>query len=181
MAFAHQRAMLIYHQLRDIPLVELQAHLSKELGCSMAPRADRDALASIKRIVDVLLNAQTELPKLPKSDSPKPETNGAQDYLRQWAETNDATPDTASPDPLEVNKTKYKREIVPGVMVDVYEVLRAFGTGCPAIDHAVKKLLAPGKRGGKDALQDKREAIQSIVRSIEIDEQFSEHGRNRAR
>ena len=66
-------------------------------------------------------------------------------------------------------RNKYSREIKPGVWVDVYDVLRAFDTGCPAVDHAVKKLLAPGQRGVKPALQDKQEAIQSVQRSIEED------------
>ncbi len=41
-------------------------------------------------------------------------------------------------------------------------MLNAFPTGSPEIDHSVKKLLAAGKRGAKDELQDLREAIQSI-------------------
>lgn len=46
--------------------------------------------------------------------------------------------------------------------VDVYRVLNAFGPLSPEIDHAVKKLLAPGNRGHKDEKQDLLEAIQSI-------------------
>lgn len=46
--------------------------------------------------------------------------------------------------------------------VDVYRVLNAFGPLSPEIDHAVKKLLAPGSRGHKDEKQDLLEAIQSI-------------------
>lgn len=46
--------------------------------------------------------------------------------------------------------------------VDVYRVLNAFGPLSPEIDHAVKKLLAPGGRGHKDEKQDLLEAIQSI-------------------
>jgi hypothetical protein len=65
-------------------------------------------------------------------------------------------------------QNKYCREILPGVWVDVYEVLNAFKTGDAAIDHAVKKLLAPGQRGAKDRLTDCNEAIQSINRSIQI-------------
>ena len=68
---------------------------------------------------------------------------------------------------------KYTREIKPGVFVDVYDVLTAFGVTCPALAHAIKKLLAPGMRGAKDEIQDKREAIQAIDRSIEIREAAS--------
>lgn len=64
-------------------------------------------------------------------------------------------------------RNKYDREIVPGVHVDVYDVLSAFTTGSPAIDHAVKKLLAPGQRGVKDCTTDLNEAISSIQREID--------------
>lgn len=62
---------------------------------------------------------------------------------------------------------KYQRTI-KGVTVDVYDVLVAFNVTCPAMAHAIKKMLMPGQRGSKDAEQDKREAIQSIERSIEL-------------
>lgn len=62
---------------------------------------------------------------------------------------------------------KYQRAI-KGVTVDVYDVLVAFGVTCPAMAHAIKKMLMPGQRGSKDAEQDKREAIQAIERSIEL-------------
>lgn len=65
---------------------------------------------------------------------------------------------------------KYSREIKPDVFVDVYDVLSAFKTGCPAMDHAIKKCLAPGQRGQKSSIQDKQEAIASIQRSIEMEE-----------
>ena len=54
------------------------------------------------------------------------------------------------------------------VTVDVYDVLRAWDVTCPAIQHAIKKLLQPGQRGSKSAAQDLREAIGSIERSIQL-------------
>jgi hypothetical protein len=50
---------------------------------------------------------------------------------------------------------KYDRTIIGKYgtgkcVVDVYRVLNAFPTGSPEIDHALKKLLAAGKRGAKD-------------------------------
>ena len=54
------------------------------------------------------------------------------------------------------------------VIVDVYDVLRAWDVTCPAIQHAIKKLLQPGQRGSKSAAQDLREAIGSIERSIQL-------------
>jgi hypothetical protein len=65
---------------------------------------------------------------------------------------------------IEVEPSEHKQVIE--VQVDVYDVLNAFKTSCPAMDHAAKKILAAGTRGYKDSLQDKNEAIQSINRSI---------------
>lgn len=56
------------------------------------------------------------------------------------------------------------------VPVDVYCVLAAFPTGSSAVDHAVKKLLAPGQRGHKDRIQDIKEARDSLTRAIELEE-----------
>lgn len=64
-------------------------------------------------------------------------------------------------------RNKYDRQIVPGVHVDVYDVLGAFTTDSAAVDHAVKKLLAPGQRGHKDRITDLEEAVSSIQREIE--------------
>jgi hypothetical protein len=62
---------------------------------------------------------------------------------------------------------KYTRTIY-GVEVDVYDVLVAWNVTCPATQHAIKKLLMPGKRGNKDKLQDLQEAKQAIERAIEL-------------
>ena len=62
-------------------------------------------------------------------------------------------------------------EKVISVWIDVYDVLRAFKTKCPAMDHAIKKCLAAGTRGAKDSIQDKEEAIKSIKRSIEMEKE----------
>ena len=72
-------------------------------------------------------------------------------------------------DELENNKSKYHREIKKGVLIDVYDVLNAFEVINPAMQHALKKMLAPGKRGAKGTIQDMKEAIQSIERAIELE------------
>ena len=41
--------------------------------------------------------------------------------------------------------------------------------GNPAMQHAIKKMLVPGKRGVKGTVQDMKEAIQSIERAIELE------------
>lgn len=67
-------------------------------------------------------------------------------------------------------RSKYHREIKPGVWIDVYDVLEAFSVTNSADAHAIKKLLMPGTRGHKDAVTDRREAIASIERAIELEQ-----------
>jgi hypothetical protein len=79
------------------------------------------------------------------------------------------------------NMAKYHRKIktdqcpachvVINVEVDVYDVLSAFEVNNPAVAHAVKKLLAPGKRGFKSTIEDLKEAVVSINRGIELEKQ----------
>lgn len=63
---------------------------------------------------------------------------------------------------------KYRREIKPGVVVDVYDVLTAFGVACPGRQQAIKKLLFTGMRGHKNAVTDLKEARDAIDRAIEL-------------
>ena len=51
------------------------------------------------------------------------------------------------------------------VIIDVYDVLDAYPSGCPPLDHAVKKLLCAGGRGFKDWETDLQEAIDSLERA----------------
>lgn len=67
------------------------------------------------------------------------------------------------------SRSKYHVEIRPGVWVDVYDVLHAFRVTNPGDQHALKKILMPGKRGVKSANQDRREAILSLERAIELE------------
>ena len=82
-----------------------------------------------------------------------------------------------SPTPTLDRGSKYHRTItqtLPGdthglsVTVDVYDVLQAFGVTCPATQHAVKKLLCAGLRGGKSAEQDIDEAANSCRRALQL-------------
>lgn len=63
---------------------------------------------------------------------------------------------------------KYHREIKPGVLVDVYDVLKAFNVNNPALQHLVKKSLAVGQRGHKDAAEDLQDIIDSALRAQEL-------------
>ena len=67
--------------------------------------------------------------------------------------------------------TKYNREIKPDVFVDVYDVLNAFKVKNPALQHLIKKALAVGQRGHKDASEDYQDIIASAIRAKEIAEQ----------
>lgn len=58
--------------------------------------------------------------------------------------------------------------ILETVLVDVYDVLLAFGVGCPARQHAIKKLLNAGVRGKGTALQDLIGADAAVSRAIDI-------------
>lgn len=64
----------------------------------------------------------------------------------------------------------YFRAVPNATHVDVYWVLKAWDVTDPCVQHAVKKLLCLGKRGIKSNLQDLQEALDSIVRSKELEE-----------
>lgn len=112
----------------------------------------------LNRNVDTLVNVGPMQFKASKSGTIHQLPNGVLKFTHCERVATDVT-----------HRNKYQREIKPGVWVDVYDVLKAFDITCPAMAHAVKKCLAPGKRGVKDSLQDKREAITSIERSIEME------------
>ena len=63
---------------------------------------------------------------------------------------------------------KYMREIAPGVWVDVYDVIEAFGVTDGGMQHALKKILATGTRGHKDEAEDRKDILASVKRSNEI-------------
>lgn len=64
-------------------------------------------------------------------------------------------------------RNKYSREIAPGVWVDVYDVLAAFVVTDPCLQHLVKKALAVGQRGHKDAAEDYKDIYDSSARALE--------------
>ncbi|UCW44476.1 hypothetical protein [Pseudomonas phage PPAT] len=55
--------------------------------------------------------------------------------------------------------------------VDVYWVLRLFRVNDPCIQHAIKKLLVPGKRGVKSEHKDVEEAIASLQRFLQMEKE----------
>jgi hypothetical protein len=61
---------------------------------------------------------------------------------------------------------KYKREIKPGVFIDVYDVIDCYEVTSGALQHALKKILAAGKRGHKDYEQDLIDILASVERAL---------------
>ena len=64
--------------------------------------------------------------------------------------------------------SKYHR-VLNGFWVDFYDIADAYKITNPGDQHALKKMLMPGMRGVKSANQDRKEAIWSINRAIQLD------------
>lgn len=71
--------------------------------------------------------------------------------------------------PAKEHRNKYMREIKPGVWVDVYDVLDAWAVQNPALQHLIKKALAPGQRGHKTLDQDMSDIVASAERARELE------------
>ena len=81
--------------------------------------------------------------------------------------------------------SKYQKEFISMdgkvFSADVYRVLRAFRVTCPAVQHAVKKLLMPGQRGTKDKKQDLNEALLSVSQAIAMADARRPEGEQKSR
>ena len=75
----------------------------------------------------------------------------------------------AQREPVATNNSKYNRPC-KGITIDVYDVLKAFNVTCPALQHLIKKALAVGQRGHKDASEDLKDILASAKRAIELSE-----------
>lgn len=71
--------------------------------------------------------------------------------------------------PVATDDSKYNRPC-KGFTIDVYDVLKAFNVTCPALQHLIKKALAVGQRGHKDASEDLKDILASAKRAIELSE-----------
>lgn len=58
----------------------------------------------------------------------------------------------------------YYKDVRHLEVVDIYRVLELFGVTDPTVQHAVKKLMVPGKRGGKGVAKDLDEALDTLER-----------------
>ena len=63
---------------------------------------------------------------------------------------------------------KYMREVLPGIWIDVYDVIEAFNVSDGGMQHAIKKMLAAGQRGHKNEATDRKDILASVKRSNEI-------------
>ena len=66
------------------------------------------------------------------------------------------------------NSYSHYYKTLPCLTVDVYRVLHAFEVTDPCLQHAAKKIMCAGGRGAKDAKKDVEEAIDSLVRWLEM-------------
>lgn len=74
----------------------------------------------------------------------------------------------SEPAPSKYHRTVRGRHDGSTACVDVYDLLEAFGVTCPAVQHAVKKLLCPGQRGSKSAVKDLEEAAWSAAEAVNL-------------
>ncbi len=67
------------------------------------------------------------------------------------------------------------RKIYRGIVLDMYRIWIIFGVTHPCLQHATKKIFFPGMRkSGKTALQDIDEAIASLQRWKEMQQEDAE-------
>lgn len=89
---------------------------------------------------------------------------------------NHPTPNSQQNNEVPTPKQKYNhyfKEVVGIDSIDVYAVLTLWDVRCPAVAHAIKKLLCSGQRGAKNRETDLMEAADSIKRAIELHNQFN--------
>ena len=76
-------------------------------------------------------------------------------------------------EPLVLDQGGKYRKQMHSKTVDVYDILRVFNVTNPATQHAIKKLLVTGGRGGgKSVLTDLKEAHWQIERAIQLEENY---------
>lgn len=65
----------------------------------------------------------------------------------------------------------YKKDVSNLKIIDVYRTLELFEVKSHAVGHAIKKLLLAGERGAKDYEQDIQEAIDSLNRELQMQQE----------
>lgn len=92
------------------------------------------------------------------------------DYMRRQ----EAAPAESEPSPRK--HAHYFRDVSHLREIDVYRVLELFGVTDPCLQHAIKKLLAPGLRGAKPKGTDVLEAVDTLQRWLEMRVEDSSDG-----
>ncbi len=69
-----------------------------------------------------------------------------------------------------INEYKHYQYSYKGIKLDPYRILSVYGITCPAIQHAIKKLLRAGN-SVKDLEQDIQEVIDTLKRKLEMIEE----------
>lgn len=87
-----------------------------------------------------------------------------------------ACPPAPAPTGVVSKKHSHYYRPCPFPLVDVYRVLRLFNVTNQEIGHAVKKLLCSGLRGAKDHDKDVQEAIDTLLRHLEMNKEEREFG-----
>lgn len=100
--------------------------------------------------------------------SPSSTTN-EDDVLKQIQNYNRVVKVVEIPEKNTSPKNKYDREIVPGVWIDVYDLLAAWKVTNPALQHLIKKALQAGDRGHKDLETDLQDIIDSAMRAKQLE------------
>lgn len=75
-----------------------------------------------------------------------------------------------------VNHSHYKKDVSHLNSIDIYRVIELFDVRHPALQHALKKILAAGKRGAKNDTKDVSEAIDSLNRWQQMRDEDASHG-----
>lgn len=72
-----------------------------------------------------------------------------------------------------MNEEKHSHyfRMIGGVKVDHYYLMRKFNVIDPALQHASKKVMFAGARGSKDRRRDIVEAIDTLNRWLELDDE----------
>lgn len=98
-------------------------------------------------------------------------------YVKQWGcgerRRTGMEPSLAAPHG-DAPHSHYFRSVKGLDQIDVYRVLQLFEVTDPCLQHAIKKLLVPGKRGaGKDIARDVREAVDTLKRWQEMQQEVT--------
>lgn len=101
----------------------------------------------------------------------RPAFLGQHPYLNDTPVLGDAAKEQAA-DPTDFKVTgAHYQYFYKGVKFDPYRVCLVYGIDHPALQQALKKILRLGRDGESTAVQDVQEAISSLRRFIEMEEE----------